>query len=314
MFDQVQAAYRRLSGVANRTPIHTSRTLDQRVGARVFLKCESFQRVGAFKFRGAYNAISQLDDAQRAAGVLTFSSGNHAQAIALAGRLQGVETTVVMPTNAPVIKRRATEGYGARVVEYDADESSREEIARRLCAEGGQTLIPPFDHPHVIAGQGTAVMELLEQVEDLDLILTPVGGGGLLAGSAVACKNVRPECRIIGIEPAGGDDGARSFQTGVLQRIDNPQTIADGTRTNSLGVLNFELIREHADDIRTVTEEAIVEAVRFLYYRAKLVVEPSGALGVAALLSGVVEPPDRTAVIISGGNVDGSTLARILES
>ncbi len=312
MFDEIQAAHDRLDGVANRTPIHTSRTLDERVGAQVFLKCENFQRVGAFKFRGAYNAISQLDERQRAAGVLTFSSGNHAQAVALAGRLLGVETTVVMPTDAPVIKRLATEGYGARVVEYDAGEASREEIAKRLCAEGGQTLIPPFDYAHVIAGQGTAVMELLEQVEGLDLILVPVGGGGLLAGSAVACKNVRPECRIVGVEPAGGDDAARSFRTGVLQSVDKPQTIADGTRTNSLGKLNFELIRRHVDDIRTVSEAAIEDAVRFLYYRTKLVVEPSGALGVAALLSGAVEAAPRTAVILSGGNMDGSTLAAIL--
>ncbi len=314
MFDEVKAAHARLSGVANRTPVLTSRTLDERVGGSVFLKCENLQRVGAFKFRGAYNAISQLDEEQRAAGVVTFSSGNHAQAIALAGRLLGVETVVVMPANAPEIKRRATEGYGAKIVEYDADESKREEIARELCEEGGQTLVPPFDHPHVIAGQGTAVMELFAEVEGLDLVLVPVGGGGLLAGSAVATKHLDERCRIFGIEPEGADDAARSFRTGVLQSIDNPQTIADGTRPNSIGVLNFELIQRYVDDIRTVSEEAIKDAVRFLYYRTKLVVEPSGALGVAALLEGAVAAAPKVGIVLSGGNMDGSTLASILES
>ncbi len=312
MYDEIQAACHRLRGVANLTPVHTSRTLDERAGGRIFLKCESFQRVGAFKFRGAYNAISQLDDAQRSAGVITYSSGNHAQAIALAGRLLGVETTVVMPRDAPLIKRRATEGYGAHVVEYDADESRREEVAERLRAEGGQALIPPYDHRHVIAGQGTVVMELLDQVEDLDMILVPVGGGGLIGGSSVACKHRRPECQVVGIEPEVADDATRSFHTGVLHKVSNPPTIADGTRTPSLGRLNFELVRRYVDDMRTVTEEAIVDAVRFLYYRTKLVVEPSGALGVAALLSGAVEAAPRTAVIISGGNIDGSTMAALL--
>lgn len=312
MFEEIQAAAERLRGQANRTPIHTSRTLDELVGGRVFLKCENFQRVGAFKFRGAYNAISQLDERQRAAGVITYSSGNHAQAIALAGKLLGVETTVVMPRDAPIIKRRATEGYGARVVEYESDESSREEVARTLCEEGGQALIPPYDHPHVVAGQGTAAMELLDQVEDLDLVLTPVGGGGLISGTAVACKHRRPECRVVGIEPELADDATRSFHTGVLQTIRNPPTMADGTRTPSLGDLNFQLVRRYVDDMRTVTEDAIAEAVVFLYSRMKLVVEPSGALGVAALLSGAMEAAPRTAVVISGGNMDGSTFAELL--
>ncbi len=312
MFDEIQAARERLRGVANLTPIHTSRTLDERAGGSVFLKCESFQRVGAFKFRGAYNALSQLDERQRQEGVLTFSSGNHAQAIALAGRLLGIETTVVMPHNAPRVKRRATEGYGAHVVEYDADESKREDLAERMLEESGQTLIPPYDHPHIIAGQGTAVMELLDQVDDLDLILVPVGGGGLISGSAVACKHRRPECRVVGIEPELADDATRSFHTGKLHTIHNPPTIADGTRTPSLGKLNFELVRKYVDDMRTVSEEAIVDAVRFLYYRMKLVVEPSGALGIAAILSGAVEVAPRTAVVISGGNIDSSTLAALI--
>jgi len=314
VFEEVQAARDRLEGVANLTPVQTSRTLDARAGARIFLKCENFQRIGAFKFRGAYNAISQLSDAERRRGVVTYSSGNHAQAIALAGSLLDTETTVVMPHNAPVIKRRATEGYGAHVVEYEADESRREVVAQRLRDEGGQTLIPPYDHPHVIAGQGTAVMELLDQVDDLDMILVPVGGGGLISGSAVAAKHRRPECKVVGIEPEVADDATRSFHTGKLHTLHNPPTIADGTRTPSLGELNFKLVRRYVDDMRTVSEEAIKEAVRFLFYRTKLVVEPSGALGVAALLSGSVSPAPRTAVILSGGNVDASTLCAILTS
>lgn len=312
MFDEVQAARDRLQGVANLTPVQTSRTLDERAGAKIFLKCENFQRIGAFKFRGAYNAISQLSEAERQRGVVTYSSGNHAQAIALAGSLLNTETTVVMPHNAPVIKRQATEGYGAHVVEYEADESRREEVAERLRDEGGQTLIPPYDHPHVIAGQGTAVMELLDQVEDLDMILVPVGGGGLISGSAVAAKHRRPDCQVVGIEPEVADDATKSFHSGVLHTIHNPPTIADGTRTPSLGELNFQLVRKYVDDMRTVSEEAIKEAVRFLFYRTKMVVEPSGALGVAALLSGAVDPAPRTAVVLSGGNVDASTFCAIL--
>lgn len=244
--------------------------------------------------------------------MITFSSGNHAQAVALAGRLLGVETTIVMPRDAPSIKRAATEGYGGRVVEYDADESKREEVAERLRRERGLTLIPPYDHLHVIAGQGTVAMELLDQVEGLDLVLTPVGGGGLISGTAVACKHLRPECRVIGIEPQLADDATRSFHSGTLQTIHNPRTIADGTRTPSLGKLNFPLVLEHVDDMRTVSEAAIRAAVRFLFYRTKLVVEPSGALGVAALLDGVVEAAPRTGVVLSGGNVDGPTMSAIL--
>jgi threonine dehydratase len=312
VFDEIQAARDRLRGVANLTPVQTSRTLDERVGARVFLKCENFQRIGAFKFRGAYNAISQLTAEERERGVVSYSSGNHAQAIALSGSLLGARTTVVMPRNAPVIKRQATEGYGGRVVEYGADESRREEVAKKLREEGGQVLIPPYDHPHIVAGQGTAVMELLDQVEDLDMILVPVGGGGLISGSAVAAKHRRPECQVVGIEPEVADDATRSFHTGELVTIHNPPTIADGTRTPSLGELNFRLVREYVDDMRTVSEEAIKDAVRFLFYRTKLVVEPSGALGVAALLSGAVAPAPRTAVVLSGGNVDAATLCAIL--
>lgn len=313
VFSDIQSARERLRGQANITPVMTSRTLDERAGAPVFLKCESFQRTGAFKFRGAYNAISRLSDAEKARGVITYSSGNHAQAVAKVGRLLGVETTIVMPVNAPATKRAATEGYGARVIEYEPDETLRQELAERIQAERGLVLIPPFDHPHILAGQGTVTMELFDQVEEIDTLLVPVGGGGLLSGNAVAAKNLRPGCRVIGIEPAAADDAARSFRTGVLHVNRNPPTIADGTRTSSLGELTFPLIREHADDLLTVSEDAILDAVRFLFYRMKLVIEPSGALGVAALLSRVVEPSGRVGVVVSGGNIDAATMTSILE-
>lgn len=314
MFDQILAARERLRGHANVTPVATSRTLDGLTGARVFLKCESFQRVGAFKFRGAWNALSQLSPEQRRAGVIAFSSGNHAQGVALAGKLLGIPATIVMPRDAPAIKRAATEAYGATVIDYDPHEARREELAARLQAEQGLTLIPPFDHPHILAGQGTAALELFEEVKDLDLLLAPVGGGGLLSGSAIAAHGAAPGCKVMGVEPALADDAARSFRTRTLQVAENPlATIADGTRTPSLGKITFPLILEYVEDIRTVSEEAIVEAVRFLFFRAKLVVEPSGALGVAALLSGAVEARgQRVGVILSGGNVDGPTMARIL--
>lgn len=311
VFPQIQAAAERLESMAHVTPVHRSTTLDERVGAEVFLKCENFQRVGAFKFRGAYNTMAQLSESERAGGVLAYSSGNHAQGVALAGKLLGIPTTIVMPTNAPTVKRAATEAYGARVVEYDPANTTRREVAGRLAAEGDYTLIPPFDHPHIIAGQGTAALEFHQQIPDLDLFLAPVGGGGLMAGCAVATKAVAPSCRVVGVEPEVADDAVRSFKTGILQTTLNPPTIADGTRTESLGEHNFPLFLECVDDMVTVSEEAIKEAVRFLIERTKLVVEPSGALGVAALLSGAVEPGTRTGVLISGGNVDPQVLAEI---
>lgn len=311
-FADVQEAARRLSGVAHRTPVLTCRTLDDRVGARVFLKCETFQRVGAFKFRGAYNAVSRLSQEERRRGVIAFSSGNHAQAVALACRLLAVSATIVMPEGASAVKRAATEGYGARVVTFDAGSEGREQVARRIEAEEGRVLIPPFDHPHVIAGQGTAALELCEEVAGLDWLLAPCGGGGLLSGSALAAKGIRPGCKVAGVEPEAGDDAVRSFRTGTLQRVENPRTIADGTRTESLGELTFPLVLRRVDEMAAVSEEAIAEAVRFLFHRAKLVVEPSGALGVAALLSGAVEAKGRVGVILSGGNVDGALMARLL--
>lgn len=313
-FDDIRAAARRLEGHAHRTPVMTSRTLDERVGAQVFLKCENFQRMGAFKFRGAYNAVSQLTDAQRARGVITYSSGNHAQAIALVGKLLDVKTIIVMPDNAPAIKRAATEGYGATVVPYNPAESDRKALAESLSAEHGYTIIPPYDHEHVIAGQGTSALELHEDVPGLDALVIPCGGGGLLSGCAIATKGMNPACRVIGIEPEVADDAVRSFRTGTLHTIHNPPTIADGTRTPSLGALTFPLVLETVDDMQGVTEDAIMEAVRFCFYRMKLVVEPSGALGVAALLSGAVRVSGRVGVLISGGNIDAATMTTILNA
>ena len=312
MFELVQAARERLRGYANVTPVMTSRFLNELVGAEVFLKCENFQRVGAFKFRGAFNTISQLTDQQRERGIITYSSGNHAQAVALVGQLLGVQTTVVMPSNAPKVKRAATEMYGATVIDYDPEKATREEITDLLRDEHGYTIIPPYDHMDIIAGQGTAALELLEELKTLHMLLVPCGGGGLLSGSAIATKGVEPSCRVIGIEPELADDATKSFHTKTLHTVKNPPTIADGTRTPSLGKLTFPLVLEYVDDMRTVTETAIVEAVQFLFYRMKIVVEPSGALGVAALLSGAVSGSGRVGVIISGGNVDGDMLSKIL--
>ena len=312
MFDRVKAARERLRGYANVTPVMTSRILNELLGMEVFLKCENFQRVGAFKFRGAFNTISQLTDQQKERGIITYSSGNHAQAVALVGQLLGVRTTVVMPNNAPRVKRAATEAYGASVIEYDPEEATREEMAELLRAEHDYTIIPPFDHLDIIAGQGTAALELFEELETLDMLLVPCGGGGLLSGSAIATKGIEPACRIIGIEPELADDATRSFHTKTLHTVKNPPTIADGTRTPSLGKLTFPFVLEYVDDMRTVTETAIVEAVQFLFYRMKIVVEPSGALGLAALLSGAVSGSGRVGVIISGGNVDGAMMSKIL--
>jgi threonine dehydratase len=314
MFDRIEAARERLRGWAAVTPVQTSRTLNRMVGADVFLKCENFQRVGAFKFRGAYNAVSCLSDEEKTRGVIAFSSGNHAQAMALVGQLLGVATTVVMPIDAPVIKRTATEAYGATVVDYDPQTGSREEIARRLEVEHGFTMIPPYDHEDVIAGQGTAALELVETQTAVDALLVPCGGGGLLSGSAVAVKGVNPTCRVIGVEPELADDATKSFKTGTLHTVHNPPTIADGTRTPCLGKLTFPLVRKYVDDMQTVSEAAIMEAVRFLFYRMKLVVEPSGALGVAALINGRLSVRGKIGVIVSGGNIDGPTMIRILNA
>jgi threonine dehydratase len=314
IFELVKAAQKRLEGHAHVTPILTSRTLNQLIGADIFLKCENFQRMGAFKFRGAYNAMSRLTDDQKKNGVITHSSGNHAQAVALVGRLLGIKTVVVMPNDAPVIKRTATEGYGASVIEYDPEETTREKLSKDLEIEHGYTLVPPYDHIDIVAGQGTAAMELLDKHDSLNMLLAPCGGGGLLSGCAVAAKGKNPNCRVIGIEPKLADDATKSFHSGKLHTVKNPPTIADGTRTPSLGEVTFPLVREYVDDMKTVSESAIIEAVKFLFYRMKLVVEPSGALGVAALLSGEIQPRGRVGIILSGGNIDGTTMKTILDS
>jgi threo-3-hydroxy-L-aspartate ammonia-lyase len=305
-YADVEAAAGRIEGVAHRTPVATSRTLDERLGVSVFFKCENLQRMGAFKMRGAYNAIAQLTPEKRKRGVVAYSSGNHAQAIALASRLLETNATIVMPRDAPSAKRQATEGYGARVITYDPATESREAIAARVRDESNATLIPPFDHPHVIAGQGTAAKELFEEVGKLDVLITPCGGGGLLSGSAIAARALSQGCRVVGVEPEAGDDGNRSFRTGTLQTVHDPRTIADGARTASLGQITFPLIRELVSDMTTVSDAQIVEAMRFLWERMKLVVEPTGALGLAALTSGRVSyaPGARIGIILSGGNVD----------
>lgn len=312
-FDDVKAAHARMKGVAHRTPVLTSRTLDGLVGAKVFLKCENLQRGGAFKLRGAYNTISQLSPAERAAGVIAYSSGNHAQGVALAAVALGVKAVIVMPDDVSETKLAATRDYGAKVVLHDPATSNRKDVAEELAAEHGYTIVPPFEDPRIVAGQGTAALELGEDAGPLDWLLTPVGGGGLLAGSAIAAKGLHPGCKVVGVEPEVADDAARSFRSKTLQTVHNPPTIADGTRTPSLGPeVTFPLVLEHVHDIVTVSEQAIIEAVQFLFYRVKMVVEPSGALPVAALLSGALKASGRVGVILSGGNVDGPTMQMIL--
>lgn len=311
--DDVLAAAELLRGVAHRTPVVTSRTLDLRVGARVFFKCENLQRSGAFKFRGAFNAVSRLTLEERGRGVVAFSSGNHAGAMALTGRLLGVRTTIVMPADAPAAKLEATRGYGAEVVLYDREGESREEIAEGLRRERGVAVIPPYDHPHVVAGQGTAALELLEETGGVDVLLAPCGGGGLLSGTALAARGSGGGCRVVGVEPEAADDATRSFRTGELHTVHNPPTVADGLRTPSLGRITFPLVREHVAEMRTVGESGIVDAMRFLWTRMKLVVEPSGAVPLAALLA---DPEAfrgmRVGVVLSGGNVDLAAACRLL--
>jgi len=312
-YADVASAHVRISAHAIRTPVLTSSTVDARTGARVFFKCENFQRMGAFKFRGALNAMAQLSAEEARRGVITYSSGNHAQAVALAGRLLGIHATIVMPADAPRVKLEATRAYGAQVVTYDSATASRETIARNLAAERGLTVVPPFDDPRVIAGQGTAAKELFEDAGPLDLLLVPCGGGGLLSGCALAAQALAPHCRVIGVEPDAGDDAVRSFRTGTLQTVRNPDTIADGARTESLGQLTFPLIRALVADMTSVDDDALLDAMFFLWERMKIVVEPTGALGACSLLGGRIEARDRrVGVLLSGGNVDLAWAARRL--
>ncbi len=306
MVARLLAARGRLHGVAHHTPVATSSTLDALTGARVVLKCENLQRMGAFKFRGAYNTISQLDAGARSHGVIAWSSGNHAQAVALVAKLLGIPATIVMPSTAPAAKLAATRGYGATIVHHDLAGEDREAMADRLARERGLTPVPPFDHPEIVAGAGTAAAELIEDAGPLDLLLVPVGGGGLLSGSSLAARHLAPDCKVIGVEPEAGDDGNRSFRSGRLEALEGPpDTIADGARTPSLSPLTFELIRRYVSDMTTVPDTALIEAMRFTWEHMKLVTEPTGVLALAALQSGRVPATGlRVGVILSGGNVD----------
>jgi threonine dehydratase len=303
-FDDIARAHERIKAHARRTPVLTSRTVDELTGASVFFKCENFQRMGAFKFRGAFNALSQLGEEQKKKGVVAFSSGNHAQAVALSGRLLGIRTVIVMPDDAPQVKLEATRGYGAEVVQY-AKHEERETLAGKLASERGLTLIPPFDHAHIIAGQGTAAKELIEDVGPLDVVMTPCGGGGLLSGSAIAAKHLAPKCKVYGVEPQAGNDASQSFVKKRLITIAVPDTIADGARTPSLGKLTFPIVLRYVDDMLTVDDQELTRAMFFLWERMKMVVEPTGALAFAALFTGKAPVKNlRVGVVLSGGNVD----------
>jgi threonine dehydratase len=312
-YADVEAAALRLLGTANRTPVMTSRTVDEALHARVFFKCENFQRMGAFKFRGAFNALSALEPAARARGVVAFSSGNHAQAVALAARLLGVDATIVMPSDAPTSKVEATRSYGGRIVSYDRYREDREKIARRLADERGSAVIPPYDDPEIIAGQGTAAAELIEEAGPLDSLFVCLGGGGLLSGSALAAKALSPGCAVYGVEPEAGNDGQQSFRQGSIVRIPVPATIADGAQTQSLGRCAFEIIRRDVSDVLTVTDRELIDCLRFFATRMKIVVEPTGCLSfagarsIAGRLAG-----QRVGVIVSGGNIDAERLAGLL--
>lgn len=312
-YDDVVAAAGRIEGVAHRTPVLTSRILDQELGAQVFFKCENLQRMGAFKFRGAYNALAQFDATQRKAGVIAFSSGNHAQGIALAARELGMPATIVMPQDAPAAKVAATQGYGAKVVFYDRYTQDREQITRDLAERNGLTMVPPYDHADVLAGQGTAAKELFEEVGELDAFFVCLGGGGLLSGSALSTRALSPKCKLYGVEPEAGNDGQQSFRSGSIVHIDTPQTIADGAQTQHLGNITFPIIRRDVDDILTVSDAQLVDAMRFFATRMKLVVEPTGCLGFAAARARAAElKGKKVGVLISGGNVDMERFCSLL--
>jgi threo-3-hydroxy-L-aspartate ammonia-lyase len=310
--DVVEAA-ERIRGIAHKTPVMTSQTADAITGARLFFKCENFQRMGAFKFRGAYNAMSRFSEEQRKGGVLTYSSGNHAQAVALSARLLGIKAVIIMPHDSPASKMAATRGYGGEVVIYDRYREDREEIAGRVSQERGMTVIPPFDHPRVMAGQGTSAKELIEEVGKLDYLLVCLGGGGLLSGCALSAKALNPRCQVIGVEPEAGNDGQQSFRTGEIVTIDVPKTIADGAMTTHLGQYTFSVIRQYVDDIVTVTDRQLTDAMKFFAQRMKIVVEPTGCLAAAAAMSGALPiRGKKVGVILSGGNIDLDLYARLL--
>ena len=314
-FDDVKAAALRLEGHAHRTPVMTSATADRLLGASLFFKCENFQRMGAFKFRGAFNAISMLKPEQRQKGVVCFSSGNHAQAVALSGQLLGVKTAIFMPVDAPPLKIEATRSYGGEVNLFDRFKDDREALAGALANERGMTLIPPYDHPDVIAGQGTAAMELIEEVGPLDFLLVCLGGGGLLAGSALAARALSPHCKIYGAEPEAGNDVQQSFASGKIVKIATPKTIADGAQTQSAGLITFPIIQRHVDGIVTATDAQLVEGMKFFAERMKMLVEPTGALSFAAARhAGLPIQAKRVGVIVSGGNVDLQRFAELIKN
>ena len=314
-FADVEAAARQLQQVAHRTPVMTSRTANGIAGAELFFKCENLQRMGAFKFRGAYNALSLFSAEQRAKGVLAYSSGNHAQAVALSARLLGMPAAIVMPLDAPPLKIAATRGYGAEVILYDRYKEDREALGQRLAVERGMTLIPPYDHPHVMAGQGTAAKELIEDAGTLDVLVAPVGGGGLLSGSAVATKHLVPGCAMFGVEPEAGNDVQQSLRRGEIIHIEVPKTIADGAQTQHAGQLTFPVIRALVDDVVTVSDSQLSKTMLFFAERMKLVVEPTGCLAAAAVLEGMLSVRGkRVGVILSGGNIDAQRYAQLLAS
>jgi threonine ammonia-lyase medium form len=312
-FTDVRAAAERLRGVANRTPVMTSRTFNALVGREVFFKCENFQRAGAFKFRGAYNRLSRLSDEEKRRGVVAFSSGNHAQGVALAAKLLNIPAAIVMPDDAPPVKLAATRGYGAEVIVYDRLTGSREEIATRLSQERGLTLVPPFNDPHIIAGQGTAALELLGDVPDLDALVVPVGGGGLISGCAIAAKNLRPQIAVYGVEAEGADDARQSLRENRIISIPPPTTIADGIRTQSVGALTFAIMRQLLSDIVLVSDDEIMDALRFVLPRMKLVVEPTGAVPIAAVMQNRIPANlKRVGIIVSGGNIGMELLGSLV--
>ena len=312
-FNDVTQAAARIQGVANRTAVLQSRTANEMSGAELFFKCENFQRMGAFKFRGAYNALAQFSPEQKKLGVCAFSSGNHAQGIALSAQILGMPAAIVMPLDSPAVKLAATRGYGAEVITYDRYKEDRMAIGQKLADERGMTLIPPYDHAHVMAGQGTAALELLQEVGQLDTLIVCLGGGGLISGCAVAAKHLNPKIRVIGVEPEAGNDAQQSKRAGVIVKIDTPKTIADGAQTQFVGQLTFPIIQELVDEIVTVSDAQLIEAMRFAASRMKMVIEPTGGLAMAAAMQGAVDVRgQRVGIIVSGGNVDIAQLAQYL--
>lgn len=312
-YQDVELAAKRIENYANKTPVMTSRTANDMLGAELFFKCENYQRMGAFKFRGAMNALSQFTAEQKAAGVITFSSGNHAQGIALAAKLLNIPATIAMPLDAPAVKVAATKGYGANVVYFDRYKDDREQFCQNLVQKYGYTLIPPYDHPQIIAGQGTAAKELFEEIGELDALFVCLGGGGLLSGCALAARALSPNCKIYGVEPEAGNDGQQSFRTGKIVHIDTPKTIADGAQTSHLGHYTFEIIRNNVDDILTVTDNELIDCMKFYAERMKMIVEPTGCLSFAAAKTMKAQlQGKRIGIIISGGNVDISRFAEFL--